>query len=77
MHKFHIHDGYNLVPIAMMIIAYFLFLWMMSQSGKFHTLTHIFENIFDQPLTWLTFILVTLQISVFELAFRAVDKVLF
>jgi hypothetical protein len=50
---------------------------MMSQSGKFHTLTHIFENIFDQPLSWLTLILVTLQISVFELAFRAKNKVLY
>jgi hypothetical protein len=59
LHKFHIHDGYNIVPIVMMIIGYFLFLWMMSVSGKFATLTHLFENMFGEELTWLTLLFVT------------------
>jgi len=40
-----------------MIIAYFLFLGVMSASGKFATLSHIFENMFGQLLTWLTILL--------------------
>ena len=75
LHKFHIHDGFNIVPIVMMIIAYFLFLWMMSVSGKFATLTHIFENMFSENLTWLTLLFVTAQVSVFELAYRAINEV--
>jgi len=59
----------------MMIFAYFLFLWMMSVSGKFHTLRHIFENMFLEQLTWLTLLFVTAQVSVFELAHRAINLV--
>ena len=33
LHKFNIHDGYNLIPISLMIIAFFLFFGIMSVMG--------------------------------------------
>ena len=33
--KFHVHDGYHMIPILMMISAYFVFLWGESASGDF------------------------------------------
>lgn len=52
--KFHIHDGYHMIPISMMISAYFVFLWAESASGDFIDLQYIFHNIFNQLLTWVT-----------------------
>lgn len=36
--KFHIHDMWHLIPITLMITAYFLFLWLESMSGDFRDL---------------------------------------
>jgi hypothetical protein len=52
--KFHVHDGYHMIPISMMISAYFVFLWAESASGEFRDLRWIFHNIFNQSLTWIT-----------------------
>ena len=45
--KFHVHDGYHMIPISMMLAAYFVFLWAESASGEFRDLRYIFGNIFD------------------------------
>jgi hypothetical protein len=55
--KFNIHDGYNLLGIAVMILAYFVILAAQSATGKFQDIEYIFSTMFGQPLVWLCFIL--------------------
>ena len=64
LHKFNIHDGYNLIPIGLMITAYFLFLGILSISGYSYSLSHIFLNMFSQELTWLSLIFCIGYISI-------------
>jgi len=47
MHKYFVHDGYNVIPFVLMIIAYFFFLWLMNLSTKFSDVYGIFSNMFE------------------------------
>jgi hypothetical protein len=73
--KFHVHDGYHLIPIGLMLAAYFVFLYGESASGDFQDLAYIFSNIFDQWLTWLTLAFCTFYIVVQETVYNNVSLI--
>lgn len=68
--KFHVHDMYHMIPITMMISAYFVFLWAESASGDFRDLAYIFHNIFNQYMTWLTLAFCTGYIIIQETCYK-------
>jgi hypothetical protein len=72
--KFHVHDGYHMIPILMMLSAYYLFLWAESASGEFEDIRYIFTNIFNQWLTWITLAFCTGIVRVQESMYRLYVK---
>jgi len=72
--KFHVHDGYHMIPISMMLSAYFVFLWAESASGEFRDLRYIFANIFDQWMTWLSLAFCTGFIVIQETLYKQYIK---
>jgi magnesium-transporting ATPase (P-type) len=70
-HKFHHHHWQGTALIIMMVSAFFVI--MAIESGcpsveLFAEVSHIFEPMFSQIITWLTIIMACGQVSMLELA---------
>ncbi len=57
VHKFNLIDHVQVVFVALMVIAYFLFFALESISGWFPEVNHIFSTTFSIPIVWLGLLL--------------------
>ena len=75
MHKFHIHDGYNLLTIGLMVLAYFIASVVEGEIMKITELIGVTRMLFvDSNISWLVYFLAITITSVFEFTFSNLVK---
>ena len=60
--KFFTHDGLNFIPFFCMLVNFFAFLQYESGSDLIKDVQHLFRNLIDQPIVWLSIIFVSMVI---------------
>jgi hypothetical protein len=71
LHKFHIHDGYNISTICLMLIAYFIASWVEGSIMNIYELIGVNKILFGlTKISWLIYLLAISITSVFEIAFK-------
>lgn len=68
--KYFTHDGLNYIPFICMLVNYFCFLQYESGTGLIQDVQHIFRNMVDQPIVWLSIIFCSMVILVQEVVYK-------
>ena len=75
LHKFNIHDGYNILTVIVMILSYFIASIIEGSIMKIDELVGVMKMIFGTSSTsWQIYFLAMIITSTFELAFAGMVK---
>ena len=75
LHKFHIHDGYNILTIILMILSYFIAGAVEGKIMKINELIGVQDMLFTTGITcWQIYLLACAITSSFEVAFTNLMK---
>lgn len=66
--KFHIHHTAGVILIALSVISYIIFFVIISERVK-DEISHLYVPTVEMTLTWLTWLLSTAQVFIFEFAY--------
>ena len=74
LHKFNNYTGWGEVTAIMMILNYFTFYFLENLFPMFPQIYLIFDTTYIQPSTWLSFFLICMATSMFEMFLNRLAK---